>query len=225
MQIDLVGEQLIEDLRAAAWLVVVGAKGDPQLLPWLEACEAPTLVVLPEASAVDAFSALLSSEQRERLELRVQWLAGGDGEALWYRYNDARCNGPAGPEHWRERYPNLKLAEVEMRPHRSLDGLLASWAPCHEDGGVVVWLLNDHQPLLTAEALRCCCCLAVAGGQSSALNKALGLCYLNPDPAVAGVWRRDRLARLQAERDQLAQMLEAVNEQLDVILSVLDQDG
>lgn len=221
----MLGEQLIEDLRAAAWLVVVGAQGDPQLLPWLEACEAPTLVVLPEADAVDGLTGLLSSEQRERLELRAQWLAGEDGEALWYRYNDARCNGPAGPDHWRERYPNLKLAGVEMRPHRSLDGLLASWEPCQADGGVIVWFLGDHHPLLTAERLRRCSSLVVAGGEDPALSKALGSCYLNPDPAVKGVWRRDRMACLQAERDQLAHTLEAVNEQLDAILGMLDQDG
>ena len=45
----------------------------------------------------------------------------------WHRFNDARLNGPAGLEAWKEQYPNLQLVGEEQRRGRCLAGLLNAW--------------------------------------------------------------------------------------------------
>lgn len=207
-------DQLIEDLREAAWLVVAGASDDPKLLPWLEASQIPTLIVLPDLEAVDLFTALLSAEQRRRVDVRAHWLAAESDEAVWHFYNDARCNGPQGPEAWQEHYPNLQLQGMELRPRLSLDALLASWEAAAADGGVLMLGTETLHPLnaLSPEATLRLKTVAWQGEAAAAqLAHKLRAGCLNSTAARATsdiwIWRRDPVLyqklNLQAERDQL----------------------
>lgn len=215
-------QMLVQDLRVATWLVVVGVAADLQLPSWLEACEAPTMVVLSDGCAVDEFSLLLGIGQRERVDLRAEWLSTENTEALWYQYNDPRCNGLNGPEYWRERYRNLQLIGMEIRPLKSLDTVLESWHPSRRDGGFIVWSVPDHQPLLTAKSLCRCSCLVIPDVEDPALNKSLGSYNLSPDPSDNHVWRRDKYAVLRADCDQLITSLVAIKDEIDEILDLMN---
>ena len=218
-------DQLIEDLREAAWLVVAGASADPKLLPWLEASQIPTLIVLPDLEAVDLFTALLSAEQRKLVDVRAHWLAAESDEAAWHFYNDARCNGPQGPEAWQEHYPNLQLQGMELRPRLSLDALLASWEPAAADGGVLTLDIEAQHLLhaLSPEAtLRLKTVVWQGKAASTELTHKLRAGCLNSTAAGATadiwIWRRDLMRHqtlnLQVERDQLEKERDELRKQV-----------
>jgi hypothetical protein len=237
----MVCAQLLHEAARAPWLVAVCRSLPNDWLRVLQSSPARKLVLVPDALEASQVEAQLLVPAITDLEIRVAWLSATGGEASWFRYNDARCDGPLPPAHWQAQLPNLQLQSAEVRPQISLQSQLEQWEPAQGDGGMLLWGLHDTEPLMGKEALARCSCLAMVGDADDALGDALKRHCLVREPDIPGLWRRDQLriehrklqkrcqhlqnanVKLEQESDQLKQRLAAIDQELDQILSLISK--
>jgi len=200
--------------------VVVGAPLGAGSLP--KAC----LLLLVEADQEQARQ--LGQELAWDVRVRVcsEVLTTEEGASVrWHRFNDARLNGPAGLEAWKEQYPNLQLVGEEQRRGRCLAGVVNAWA---EQQGVQTqpWLhleVRQGDPMAAVVGLG----PWLAGLQSVHLDitktaaqwhqpldawlSERGLLGVEGDP---GSWRRDPVATMRLSLQEKERRMTELEEQL-----------
>jgi len=92
----------------------------------------PTLVVDAEAQHIRAFEQQRNSIRGgKNLQLTQATLGESNDKVSWFRFNDARLNGPVPPETWRQYYPNLQLDSREIVTAETLASILNQWESSH----------------------------------------------------------------------------------------------
>ena len=143
----------------------------------------------------------------------------------WHRFNDARLNGPAALDAWKEQYPNLQLVGEEQRRGRCLEGVVNAWAeqqglqgqpwlhlevrqgdPMAAVGGLGPWLAGLQSVHLDISKT------AVQWHQPlDAWLRERGLLGVEDVP---GSWRRDPVATLQLSLQEKERLMAELEEQL-----------
>jgi hypothetical protein len=222
-------EAVQQAAATASWVVMVGQPSLDGLATALES-EAPVLLVLPDERAMQELEERWSRPWPEHVELAALLLAAESGEAAWFHYNDPRLNGLVGPDALRATFPNLRLVRTELRPARTLDDLLADWAPAAGTGQGLLVLCDSAG-------------LSLLAGAGPTLRRVKRLVWwpnsVEPDAATTfagldaalqeqwlvatapGIWQHDESlafrATVQAERDALLHEREQLVQERDAL--------
>lgn len=214
--------------------------------------EVPLLLIEPQASRAEALLEQAEAEGWQGLQVCSDLVAAEAGEACWYHYNDPRRDGLIPPEELQSLYPNVRLERLELRPTRPLAAVLDDWlagdgpGAAHarpSDGALVLPAARAEEVLAGAgpwlEHLTSVLLLGPAADrQGDGWSPLLEQVCLAPVAAGPNgqLWRRDRQRllerqltaltatcdRLRQERDQLQARLQAVDAEVEAILSQLE---
>ena len=231
---------LREELRQAAWIVLVGT-ANRLVLECLRGLTPPILIVEPDPGLLEERAEVAAAFGLEGIAFLEQLVGGDAKEASWYRYNDPRLNGVEPLSCLKTRYPNLSLESVEVRQQVSLVQLLQAWEPASVDGGVLVLPEQAGLDWLdgAVPCLRRLRALVWQWGESwptplqQQLDAVLADCWLVPEideglPRLSPlVWRRDSALHFQAtvltQRDQLLKQVQLLED--SQVALVVERDG